>query len=192
MSLRSRRRLLTVLLAVVCVCTVAMAQNLNTRDQLTKGDTVPPLRGFGIDGKIVTINYSSQSKPTVVYVLKVVKGAVTGFGKPNEGNFAALVQQAADRFHFVLVVPEDDGGLVKYVATAKADWGTTPVTVIANVPDDVRQAYTMFTYPQTIVISPEGKVLEAFQGAYTASSRNAKPEVIQRYFGITLPVAKGH
>jgi|CXWK01.1.fsa_nt_gi hypothetical protein len=192
MSLRSRHRLLTLLLAIVGVCTVARAQNLNTRDLLIKGDTVPPLRGFGIDGNTVTVNYSSQLKPTVVYVVQVANGAARGFGKVNEANFAALVQQAGARFHFVLVVPEDDGGLVNYVATARAGWGTTPVTVVANVPDDVRQAYTMFAYPQTLVISHEGKVLESFQGAYTASSRNAQPEVIQRYFGITLTVAKGH
>lgn len=191
MSLRSRIRILTVLLAFAGVSALAASQNLNTRDLLAKGDVVPSLRGFGIDGRPLTVNYSSQLKPTVVYVVQVANGGARGFGKTNEANFAALVQQAGARFHFVLVVPEDDGGLVSYVATVKAGWGTTPVTIIANVPEDVRQAYSMFAYPQTIVISPEGRVLESFQGAYTASSRNAQPEVIQRYFGVTLPVTKG-
>jgi|SRR5687768_15165752 len=192
MSLRSRHRILTVLVAIVGVGTVAVAQNLNTRDLLTKGDMVPPLRGFGINGTTVTVNYSSQSKPTVVYVVQVANGGARGFGKINEANFAALVKQAGSRFHFVFVVPEDDGSLTRYVTTAKVEWGTTPVTIMANVPDDVRQAYSMFAYPQTIVISPEGKVLESFQGAYTPSSRSAQPEVIQRYFGVTLPGAKGN
>lgn len=190
MRLQTCHRLFTLLLAIVGMGTLATAQNLNTRDLLITGDIVPPLRGFGIDGKTMTVSYPSQSRPTVVYVLRVASGAATGFGKANEANFAALAKQAGARFHFVLVVPEDDGGLVNYVATAKASWGTTPVTVIANVPDDVRQAYSMFVYPQTIVISPEGKVLESFQGAYTASSKNAQPEVIQRYFGVILPIAK--
>ena len=101
--------------------TVATAQNLNARGVLTKANGTP-LRGFDIDSKPLTISYPSV-KPTVVY--RECHKEIAGGSGRQQANFATVVQQAGARFHFVLVVPVDDGAS-RYLAT-KAWWGTTPV-----------------------------------------------------------------
>jgi len=187
MITQGRRSVVACVVTILLSVCVASAQGINSRGLLNTGDTVSSLRGFGIDGKPLTIDFRSADRPTVIYVVKVTQGRITGFGKQNEANFAAIVAQAGSRFNFVFVVPDDDGGLTGYLREARTAWGGTPVTVLANVPDDVRQAYSIFAYPQTLVISPEGRVLESFQGAYTNDSLNAKPATIEKYFGIRLP-----
>jgi hypothetical protein len=191
MTARRRSTLAMVAVVLTACATLRGAQSINKRGLLTRGESVPALKGFGVDGKVVTIDYRTQGKPTVVYVVQVVGGKIVGFGRTNEANFAAIVRQAGDRFKFVMLCPQDDGELLTYIATARAAWGTTPVTVVANVSEDLRQDMSLFAYPQTLVISVESRVLEAFQGAYTEQSLNAQPAVIERFFGVKLPTAQG-
>jgi hypothetical protein len=175
-----------VLLSAVLSAGATTAQSgvINQRGPLTVGETVPSLVGYGLDGQKVTIDYRQEKTPTIVYVIDERGGA---FVKANEANFAALVTQAAGRYRAVVLCPVDTGGLASYVASARPAWKNAPVTVLANVSDDLRQAMCLFAYPQTIVVSTRSTVLENFMGAYGAASMNAGRARVESFFHIRLP-----
>jgi hypothetical protein len=161
-----------------------VAQRINQRGPLAPGDSVSTLRGYGLDNQPVVVDYRQQPHPTVVYV---IDEHGNGFVRQNEPNFVALVTQARGRFTFVVLCPVDTGGLREYLAGVRPTWKDAPVTVVANVSEELRQEMSLFMYPQTVVISTDGKVLQNFLGAYTNASRNAHPGTIEAFFGIKLP-----
>jgi hypothetical protein len=156
----------------------------NRRGALTPGEAVPTLRGYALNSRPVVIDYSKQTQPTVVYVISEDGG---GYVKRNEANFAALVTQARGRFKFVILCPVDTGSLAEYIARVRPAWKDSPVTVMANVSEELRQDMCLFMYPQTLVISTEARVIQSFQGAYDAGSSNAHPGTVETFFGIKLP-----
>jgi hypothetical protein len=164
---------------------VGIAQRINQRGPLTPGESVSTLRGYGLDNQPVVVDYRQQAHPTVVYVISEHGGF---FVKQNESNFAALVTQARGRFTFVVLCPVDTGGLREYLASVRPAWKDAPVTVVANVSEDLRQEMCLFMYPQTLVISTQGKVLQNFQGAYATVGSNAHPAAIEAFFGVKLPL----
>ena len=176
MRMQWRLALVLSALIVACAASLGLTTQQSTRvGLLNAGESVPPLKGFGLDGMPVVIDFRQSAKPTVVYVVDEYESA---FVKRNEANFAALVKQAASRFMFVIVCPVDTGHLSAWVERTRPAWGGVPVAVVANVPTDLRDQWALFAYPQTLVISRESKVVENFKGAYTSSSQNAQPSVI--------------
>jgi hypothetical protein len=179
-------------LAVLAVASVAahphhLQEINNRRGALTPGESVPTLRGYALDSKPVVIDYSKQAQPTVVYVISEDGG---GYVKRNEANFAALVTQGRGRFKFVILCPVDTGLLAEYIARVRPAWNDVPVTVVANVSEDLRQDMCLFMYPQTLVISTQAKVLQNFLGPYDALSAlntNTHPGTLESFFGIKLP-----
>jgi peroxiredoxin len=55
--------------------------------------------------------------------------------------------------------------------------------ILTDIPDEVQSAYKLGGTPQTIVISPDGKVIKNWVGVYTG---NVASEV-QQYFKVRLP-----
>jgi hypothetical protein len=179
-----RTPVVVVLAALLNAALMAQGNAINNRGFLKPNESVPPLVGYALDGQKVTIDYRQEKLPTVVYVIDERGGA---FVKANEANFAALVTQAAARYRFVVLCPVDTGDLRTYISSARPGWKGVPVSIVANVSDDLRQAMCLFAYPQTIVISTTGTVLENFQGAYGPASMNADRARVEAFFHIKLP-----
>jgi hypothetical protein len=121
----------------------------------------------------------------VVYV-------ITPFGafvERNERNFATLVRQRGTKYRFIVLAPAPahNKRLPEYIAAMRPSWGATPVEVICDVPDQLRQSLNLFGYPDTIVVAPTGRVIRNFNGAYSDDSLSARPADIEAFFQIKLP-----
>ena len=150
--------------------TTSIAQNTVI---LSPGTKVDPVTAVTFDGIQHTISYESTNKPTVLYVLS----PTCVWCDQNNANFKRLNELRGNDFRFVgLSLAEP--GLKAYVDTHQLEF-----PVYMQLTTETIQALGLGSTPQTIVISPEGRVLKNWVGAYIGPLR---PEV-EAYFGITLP-----
>lgn len=145
-----------------------------TENQLVEGMPVPPITVSSVsDNRRVTITYRNTDKPTVLYLLTPSCQWCTH----NLKNINTLASLRGDSYHFV-AVSLTDAGLKEYLDANKFEF-----PVYKNVsPEEARQLGLGST-PQTIVVSPDGKVLKNWVGAYGEA---LQPEV-ENYFGVSLP-----
>lgn len=140
---------------------------------LSPGMKVDHFTAVDLDGKQQTISYAATDKPTVFYV---ISPSCIWCVRNNE-NIEQLAKLKADDFRFIgLSLAEP--GLKEYVEGHRLNFPMytrlTPETV---------QSLGLGGTPQTIVISPEGRVLKNWRGAYIEHSRLE----VEDYFGIRLP-----
>jgi hypothetical protein len=140
---------------------------------VSPGSKVDPVTAFGLDGKKLTISYEATDKPTVFFVLS----PTCVWCDRNNANFLKLNELKGNDFRFIgLSLAEP--GLAEYV---KAHHLNCPV--YTGLSPETVKALGLGSTPQTLVISPEGRVLKNWTGAYIDRLR---PEV-EAYFGVTLP-----
>lgn len=136
------------------------------------GTRVEPIRASSLDGKSQVISYQDTDKPTVLYVLS----PKCAWCDRNRDNIAKL-SELGDRFRFIgLSLTET--GLREYV-----DKHQLKFPVYAQVAEEAMTALHLGATPQTIVISPEGRVLKNWSGAYNERTRAE----IEEYFQTRLP-----
>ena len=82
-----------------------------------------------------------------------------------------------DSYRFI-ALSLTDKDLKKYIADKQID-----IPVFAKPTEEARQQYRLGSTPQTIVISPEGKVMENWLGAYNGAGQVE----IEKFFGVNLP-----
>jgi peroxiredoxin len=141
--------------------------------KLSPGMKVDPVTAADLDGKPITIAYNDTNKPTVFYVM--TPSCI--WCRRNQANVDRLADTKANDFRFVgLSLGED--GLKEYV-----DEHHTKFPVYARLKPETVQSLGLGGTPQTIIVSPEGRILKVWTGAYT---ENVRPEV-EAYFGIQLP-----
>jgi peroxiredoxin len=142
-------------------------------DVLQSGTVVPPFSATDIDGHMHTITYSDVSTPTVLYVLT----PTCSWCARNMDDFRALSSTASTEYRFIgLSLAED--GLAQYVA--KYD---LRVPIYSRLSQGTLKAYKLGSTPQTIVISPSGRVLRNWMGAYTGEQQSQ----IEQFFRLKLP-----
>ena len=95
-------------------------------------------------------------------------------------NFKTLVDKESDQYRFIGLSLSEEG-LAEYVA--KND---LKLPVYSGLSPETLKTYKLGSTPQTVVISPEGKVLEDWPGAYVGDQR-AK---VEAFFHVSLPGLK--
>ena len=174
--------LLLVLLASLCLnvylgwkvkqvrTTSSIQQNIVS---LSPGTKIDPVTAVGLDGKQHTISYEATDKPTVLYVLS----PSCIWCERNKENVDQLAQLKGNEFRFIgLSLAES--GLKEYMERHHLKF-----PMYTGLTSETIDSLGLGGTPQTIVISPEGRVLKNWRGAYT---EHLQPE-LEAYFGIRLP-----
>jgi hypothetical protein len=141
--------------------------------KLAPGMTIDPVTIQGADGKPFSVSYVGTNKPTVFYVIS----PSCIWCRRNQANMDKLIAGKANEFRFIGLSLVDDG-LKEYV-----DGYHLQFPVYTGLTKETIQALGLGGTPQTIVVSPEGKILKVWSGAYIESMQ---PEV-EAFFGIQLP-----
>ena len=136
------------------------------------GTIVGPITALSLDGTAQTISYRETAKPTVLYVLS----PECIWCERNRDNIAKLTE-LGDRFRFV-GISLTERGLSEYVKKYQFKF-----PIYMRVTPESMTSLGLGTTPQTIVISPEGRVLKVWSGAYTERTRGE----IEEYFQTRLP-----
>lgn len=141
--------------------------------KLSLGMKVDPVTALGHDGKPFTISYNGSDKPTVFYV--ITPSCI--WCKRNQANINKVADTKANDFRFIgLSLAEP--GLKEYVEDHHLKFpmhtGLTRETI---------QSLGLGSTPQTIVVSPEGKILKVWMGAYDEEVRSE----VEAFLGVQLP-----
>jgi AhpC/TSA family len=140
---------------------------------LQVGILVPPIVAKGLDGQSQTIAYTGSDRPTVLYVFT----PQCVWCARNMDNLKTLFKTrgAAERFIGVSLSPE---GLTDYVRAHDL-----AIPVVTSLSSETVSTYRLGGTPQTLVISPEGRVLQNWAGAWT----NKQKTDIEAFFHVNLP-----
>jgi peroxiredoxin len=138
---------------------------------IQRGDAMPAFEGKDLAGQRLTLRYNDTKVPTVLYVFR----PSCVWCSRNLRNVNALVQSNS-RFRFIGVCLEKVG-LDDYLHQNPLGF-----PVVVDPSEQTLQAYRLGGTPQTVVISPEGRVLENWLGAYGDSQQD-----VERFFGLKLP-----
>lgn len=141
---------------------------------LKAGDSVPATLALqDADGKAVNVNFADDPRPTVLYVLS----PLCSWCKRNEPNMKALFSATNAHYRYVgLSIESKD--LKQYVADDREPF---PVYFVQS--KDLVQKLGLYGTPETIVVSPQAKVVEVWQGAYQDTNVTG----VEKYFGVKLP-----
>lgn len=141
--------------------------------ELVAGTVVPSFTARRLDGGSETITYTGSVRPTVLYIFTPQCGWCTR----NLDNLRTLIAQKGEGFRFI-GVSLSGVGLEKYVADHQL-----PFPVYTDIPKETGEAYKMGGTPQTVVISPQGQVIQNWVGAYAGDQKTQ----VEAYFDVTLP-----
>ncbi len=147
---------------------------------LAVGAVVPPLTATGLDGARTTIAYDStrDGRLTVLYVFT----PQCVWCARNLANLKALLtaKQGAPDVRFVGLSLAPDS-----VGTYVAQQGLTPLlpVVVTRLSAATMSAYHFGGTPQTVVISPDGRVVKNWSGAWTQKTQAE----VEAFFHVTLP-----
>lgn len=137
------------------------------------GTTVSPAKVRDPEGRQALISYDDVKQPVVLYVFT----PQCPWCSRNLDNLRALVSQKRDSYRFIGLSLTDEG-LTEYLARNKLD-----LSVYVTPAEGTRQEYKLGNTPQTIVISPGGKVAQNWVGAYAGP----KQAEVEKFFGVKLP-----
>lgn len=124
------------------------------------------------DGKPVTVSFAADTRPTVLYVLS----PFCEWCKRNEKDMKELVNATGNRFRYVGLSTVSKG-LKQYIAKGEAPF---PVYYVKS--KALSRKLGILGTPETIVVSPAGKVEQVWEGAYL--SANLKN--VDKFFGVKL------
>jgi len=174
---------LILLLACSLVLNVAlMRRNANLVDRvervknegrLSPGASVPAISAHDQAGQLVKVSVTGTALPTLVYVFS----PTCGWCAKNIENLKTLGSGMKGKYN-VLGLSLTSEHLAEYI---KSNALTFPV--YSDPMPTVVSAYHLGGTPQTIVISPDGKVVKSWYGAYVGP---AQVEV-ETFFAIHLP-----
>lgn len=140
---------------------------------LTAGVAVSPIQAQTLDGQRATISYNDSAQPVVLYVFT----PQCSWCIRNLANLKTLTSQKGDSYKFI-GISLTDKDLKQYIAEKEFS-----MPVFINPAKEATQQYGFGGTPQTIVISPDGKVLQNWMGAYA----DKQQVEVEKFFGIKLP-----
>jgi peroxiredoxin len=151
----------------------SLQKRMELQGDLQVGASMPPIVGLDSHGQPTRINYSDVKVPTVLYVFT----PQCGWCKKNLPNFHALIDQAGTKYRIIgIALTRRD--LDSYITTE-----ALRLPVYADIRSDVSEAYRLGGTPETIVISPESKVLRVWHGAYQEGIQAE----IEQFFRVHMP-----
>jgi len=134
---------------------------------------IDPVTALAMDGKPLTISYDGTNKPTVLYVIS----PSCIWCRRNQANINKLMDSKAGDFRFI-GLSLGDSGLKEYIEEHHFKF-----PVYTGLKEETIRLLGLGGTPETIVVSPEGKILKVWVGAYVERLR---PEV-EAFFGVELP-----
>ena len=141
--------------------------------ELEVGQTGPPFEAQDFAGRPVTYDFrSTDNRHTVLYVFSTTCPWCT----KNLPNIKALNHAMGDTFRFTAVSLDPD--VAAYMETHQIGFKVLVRPSARTISD-----YGLGSVPYTLVISPTGKVLHVWRGAY----RGRVAAEIERTFDIVLP-----
>jgi peroxiredoxin len=182
---RTQRRVIwamTVILGISLVVNVLLAYRIRQGNQsgvlakstkLLAGVAVPPIKAESLDGREETISTKNSSQPLVIYVFT----PQCIWCKRNLANLQMILTQKRDSYRFI-ALSLTDKDLKQYIAEKQIN-----IPVFFNPGRDAIEQYGLGSTPQTIVVSPDGKVLQNWIGAYVGSQQAE----VEKFFGVSLP-----
>jgi peroxiredoxin len=150
---------------------------LKSEGTLKPGSAVPPISAYDLTGELQTIPVAQTSKPTVLYVFT----PQCAWCSRNLSNIRALYDAVSEQYAIV-GISLSDRNLAAYLAASGFRFSVyaTPLPAVIKV-------YRLGSTPRTIVVSPEGKVVKSWIGAY---DRMLGKE-IEEFFNVRLPGLSG-
>jgi Thioredoxin-like len=141
--------------------------------QLKVGTVVPPIAVKRLGGQQEVISYQGINRSTVLYVFT----PPCSWCARNMDNFKTLLRKESGEYRFIALSMSEDT-LAEYVA--KND---LKLPVYSGLSMDSKAAYKLSGTPQTIVVSPDGRVLQNWMGAYIGDQKSQ----VEAFFHIKLP-----
>jgi peroxiredoxin len=140
---------------------------------LRTGTIVPSIVAKRLDGQQELISYEKTNEPTVLYVFT----PPCSWCARNLDNFKTLALKESGQYR-VIGLSLSEQNLPEYVA--KSD---LRLPVYSGLSPETLKTYKLGSTPQTIVISPEGKVLQDWVGAYAGDQKSQ----VEAFFHVSLP-----
>jgi peroxiredoxin len=182
----------TGILTILLICSVALnvmlarktsrlqgtLDTIESGKKLLPGSPVPPLELTSLEGSPAKISYADANVPTVLYVFSTS----CVWCARNSDNIKFLTDRLKNSYRFVGVSLDRD---VKEPGEYASN-SDLPFPVYHTPSPSAWQTYKLGGTPQTIVISPEGKILDDWSGAYTQDTKVA----VETFFKISLPGIK--
>jgi peroxiredoxin len=141
--------------------------------QLQVGTLVPPIVAKELDGKSTTIAYAGSNRLTILYFF----APECRWCDRNMDNLRALLKAEGEDRRFI-GLSLSGVGLADYVHTNKLT-----IPILTGLSSETIKAYKLGGTPQTLVISPEGRVVQNWRGAWT----NNQKSDIETFFHVNLP-----
>lgn len=136
------------------------------------GSLLPPLEALGADGSRERLTFEPSGRPTLLYVF----APGCGWCARNLDNVKAIFAGARHSHRLVaLSLASEAGGFVDEVAVE--------VRVLVQPSPAAIEAYRLGSTPTTLVISPEGRVVKSWVGAYV----DVIGKEVEAYFNVKLP-----
>lgn len=147
--------------------------DIQSERKLQVGADVPTLEAKDLTGKSFSVLYSETDQQTILYVFT----PQCCWCERNLQNIKKLASETHSKYKLIGLSLSNDG-LRDYLEKNNLNF-----TVYTEPPFSVTSAYKLGGTPQTIVISPEGKIIKNWIGAYT---EDVAVEV-EDFFKIHLP-----
>lgn len=142
-------------------------------EPLKEGAAVPAISAFSVaSGAVERITYD-VGRPTLIYVFS----PKCHWCEINRPGIEALSRANLGRYRIIGLALTEDG------LAAKLKEHPLDFPVYARLAADVLKTYKLGSTPQTIVVSPQGKVLKNWPGAFMGRRR----EEIEKYLSVRLP-----
>lgn len=146
---------------------------LRADNDLQPDTLVPPIWATDTNGNTISMSYGDAEFPLIIYVLSPGCSWCTR----NKNNVAALANGVLGKYRLLGLSLSSDG-LKEYVEKNEI---TFPIC--SNLSYDTISSYKLGGTPETIVVSPQGKVIKFWRGAYEGKVK----EEVESYFRISLP-----
>jgi hypothetical protein len=140
------------------------------------GTVLPTLKGRHLDGSQAVVDFAATRNPTLLYVLS----PQCIWCLRNRANIQTLLSQSKGKYRVVLVSLNPQG-FSEHVAENKLNM--PDVELVAWVPEAFLRTHNLTSTPQTLVVSPDGRILKWWRGAFNGE----KQQQVEEYFGVHLP-----
>lgn len=140
---------------------------------LKPGAVVQEITAKRLDGQPETISYHGTNQSTVLYIFT----PPCAWCARNLDNFKTLANNESAQYRFICLSLSEQG-LADYVTK-----NALKLPVYSGLSPETLNTYKLGSTPQTIVISPEGKVLQDWVGAYVGDQKSQ----VEAFFHVTLP-----
>jgi len=141
--------------------------------QLQVGNTLPLMQGRSVNGAEQVLNYGEVHIPTVLYVFTP---QCTWCAK-NLDNLRVLISDSGSRFRVIGI------SLTRKDLKGYLEKEGLSFPVYTDIGEQIISTYRLGSTPETIVVSPEAKVLKVWSGVYVDGTR----QEIESYLKVHLP-----